>query len=113
MLAHSTLPHRRLGASGPEVPILGFGAEAIGRPGRRFEDAERTLNEVVDAGITLIDTASCYGDSEEYVGRALSGKASSLTIVTKCGWTREWKPAWSPKELAAAIEDSLRRLRTD
>lgn len=104
---------RTLGRTGFSVPILGFGAEAIGRKGRSFEDADRTLNAVVDAGITLIDTASAYGASEEFIGRALTSRRSEIVVVTKCGWTGDWEPAWSPAQIAATVDDSLRRLRVN
>lgn len=109
-------PHiaaRTLGRTGLTVSILGFGAEALGRQGRTFEDAQRTLNAVLDMGVTLIDTASAYGNSEEFIGRAISHRNGEFTLVTKCGWTSDWSPAWSPRELARTIDESLRRLRVD
>jgi len=107
------LPRNSLGRNGPEVSLLGFGAEAIGRKGRSFEDAQRTLNGVLEQGITLIDTASSYGSSEEFIGRALGPRhaAGEFTIVTKCGWDSDWQPRWKPAELAASIAQSLQRLR--
>ncbi len=107
------IPLRPLGRDGSMIPIIGFGAEALGRSGRRFEDAERTLHAVVDAGVTLIDTASCYGNSERFVGTALESRRDEITIVTKCGWGEDMSPQWSPAEIAATVDTSLRSLRTD
>lgn len=107
------IEQRTLGRTGLRVSALGFGAEAIGRRGRSFEDAERTLNGVLDLGITLVDTASAYGKSEEFIGRARSPRKGEFTVVTKCGYTGDWQPAWSPDQLAATIDLSRRRLRTD
>lgn len=113
MPTQTTLPTRTLGRTGLEVSILGFGAEAIGRNGRSFEDAERTLNAVLDAGVSLIDTASSYGNSEAFIGRAISRRKDEFTLVTKCGWTRDWAPAWSPGEIAATIDRSLEYLQAE
>lgn len=103
-----------LGRTGLEVSLLGFGAEALGRAGRVFADAERTLLAVLDAGVTLIDTASAYGESEAFIGGALAERhrRGAFTLVTKCGWVNpDYRDAWSPAEIAATIDESLRRLR--
>jgi len=113
MPAQITLPTRTLGRTGLDVSILGFGAEAIGRHGRSFDDAERTLNAVLDAGISLIDTASAYGNAEAFIGRAIAQRKHEFTLVTKCGWTRDWAPAWSPDEIAATIDQSLDHLKSE
>jgi aryl-alcohol dehydrogenase-like predicted oxidoreductase len=108
-----TVEQRVLGRTGLKVSALGFGAEAIGRRGRGFEDAERTLNAVLDMGITLIDTASAYGNSEEFIGRAISARKGEFTVITKCGWTGDWEAAWSSDQLAATIDLSRRKLQAD
>jgi aryl-alcohol dehydrogenase-like predicted oxidoreductase len=104
---------RPLGQTGINVSALGFGAEPIGRTGVSHEDAAVVLNTVLDAGINLIDTASAYGDSEDHIGRALAHRRAEYALVTKCGWTDDWRPARSAPELAASIDRSLRRLRID
>jgi aryl-alcohol dehydrogenase-like predicted oxidoreductase len=107
------LPRRELVRSGPRVPIVGFGAEALGRSGRQYADAERTLRAVVDAGVSLIDTASSYGNSERFVGQALEPVRDAVTIVTKCGWTSAFEPRWTPAEIIETVNASLESLRTD
>jgi aryl-alcohol dehydrogenase-like predicted oxidoreductase len=109
----ATLPAREFTRGGPRVPIVGFGAEALGRKGRLLADAERTLHAVVDAGVTLIDTASSYGNSERFVGAALASRRDEITIVTKCGWSEALEPRWTAAEIAATVEASLEALRTD
>ncbi|MHB1851562.1 MAG: aldo/keto reductase, partial [Acidimicrobiales bacterium] len=63
------LETRRLGRTGSDVTILGYGAmELRGQPrgpAIRDEDAGRILGAVLDAGINLIDTSIDYGRSEE------------------------------------------------
>src|SRR4051794_39814165 len=82
--------------------------------------AIRTIQEAVDRGITLIDTAPVYGfgRSEEIVGKALAegGRRHRVLIATKVGL--DWKDGQpfrnaSRKRINKEIDDSLRRLRTD
>ena len=110
----STLLTRTLGRTGLDVSILGYGAEALGRRGRAFEDAGRTLHAVLDMGISLIDTAAAYGNSEAFIGRAISQRKGEFTLITKCGWVNDdYRPAWSPPELAQTIDQSLERLNAE
>jgi aryl-alcohol dehydrogenase-like predicted oxidoreductase len=83
-------------------------------------EAIRTIQEAVDSGITLIDTAPVYGfgRSEEIVGKALAegGRRNHVLIATKVGL--DWKDGRpfrnaSKARIQKEIEDSLRRLRTD
>lgn len=86
------------------------------------DDAEavRTIQEAIDRGITLIDTAPVYGfgHSEEIVGAALAegGRRARVLIATKVGL--DWKDGQPFRNAARhriqeEIEQSLRRLRTD
>ena len=63
-----TMQTRRLGRTGADVTILGYGAmELRGQPhgpAISDDDAGRLLNEVLDSGINLIDTSIDYGRSE-------------------------------------------------
>lgn len=104
---------RTLGRTGISVSSLGFGAEPIGRDDLTPDDADVVLNGLLDAGITLLDTASAYGVSEEYIGRFIRHRRDEFTLVTKCGWTDDWQPARSPESMKASIDRSLRRLRVE
>ena len=81
----TNLPRATLGRTGMEVTRLGYGA------GHRkpMDDAQREaiLTAVLDAGINYIDTAGCYGNSEELIGRYISHRGSEFNIATKCGCT--------------------------
>jgi aryl-alcohol dehydrogenase-like predicted oxidoreductase len=102
---------------------IGLGTWAIGGwmwGGSNDSRAIRTIQEAVDQGITLIDTAPVYGfgHSEELVGRALEarGLRDRAIIATKCGL--EWRDGKvyrnsSPDRVREEAESSLRRLRTD
>jgi aryl-alcohol dehydrogenase-like predicted oxidoreductase len=85
----------------------------------------RLLDAFVDAGFNLIDTADIYsrwapghtgGESEAIIGRWLKGggKRDRVLIATKVGKDMgEGRSGLSPKWIRQAVEDSLRRLRTD
>jgi aryl-alcohol dehydrogenase-like predicted oxidoreductase len=116
---------RPLGRTGTDVTILGYGAmELRGQPhGPAIddEDAGRLLNAVLDGGIDLIDTAIDYGRSEELIGRYLGHRRDEYFLASKCGCllqapsgTRPPFPHdYSPGNVRAGVEQSLRRLGTD
>jgi len=125
-----TLPTRVLGRTGVEVTILGYGSmelrgpDAMGGPAISDADAGRLLNEVLDAGVNLIDTSIDYGRSEELIGRHLSSRRDELFLASKCGCPLTIEPGWAPPDVGAAhaytpdrlragVEQSLSRLDTD
>ena len=76
------------------------------------------LDRAIDAGITLVDTADVYGESEQVVGDALaaSGRRDEVLLATKVGLPHGDAPPehWHRREhIVASCERSLRRLRTD
>lgn len=113
---------RKLGQTDLEVSVIGFGAWAIG--GQQWgsvddRNSEAALLRALESGITFFDTADVYGfgHSEEVVGRALAARRDEFVLATKGGlrWDetgRVWRDS-SPAYLARAVEESLRRLRTD
>jgi len=82
------------------------------------ENATRVVAEAIDLGINFIDTADCYGESEEVVGNALAegGRRDKVVLATKAVWYMGEGPndyGASRHHLIKACEDSLRKLRTD
>ena len=116
---------RTLGRTGADVTILSYGAmELRGQPrGPEItdEDADRLLNAVLDGGINLIDTSPDYGRSEELIGTYLSGRRDEFFLASKCGCplnppadaTPPYAHDYTPGNVRADVEQSLRRLRTD
>lgn len=102
---------------------VGLGTWAIGGwmwGGSDDAQSIRTIQEAVDRGITLIDTAPVYGfgHSEEIVGRALAegGRRDKAVIASKVAL--DWKDGKPFRNASRArimkeIDDSLRRLKTD
>ena len=81
---------RRLGKSELKVPVIIFGAWAIGGwlwGGTDDDEAVAAIKKALDLGMTCIDTAPVYGfgHSEEIVGRAIKGRRNEALIATKCG----------------------------
>ena len=88
--ASSTLSKRRLGRTGLDVSVLGFGSAPIGDIYRRLDDVEAigAVEAAVYAGITLFDTAPLYGQglAEHRLGTALRRSAHvDVVVQTKVG----------------------------
>ncbi len=85
------MQYTRLGKRGPQVSTIGFGAWAIGGMNWGPTDDEvslRALNEAIDQGVTLIDTADVYGfgHSEELIARIIKERGkNNVIIATKAG----------------------------
>ena len=119
------IPTRELGRTGAEVTVLGYGAMELRGPprGPTIDDADagRLLNELLDAGINLIDTSVDYGRSEELIGRFVSGRRDEYFLASKCGCPLSLPPDATPPyahdysaaNVRADVEQSLRRLQTD
>lgn len=113
---------RPLGRSSLQVAPLAFGGNVFGWSADESRSFE-LLDAFVDHGFNLIDTADVYeawvpgnegGESETIIGNWLkrSGKRDRVVIATKVGkWARY--PGLSPTNIKEAVEDSLRRLKTD
>lgn len=84
------MQHRKLGRTSLELPIISFGAFAIGGwywGGTDDESAIAAIHAALDAGMNAIDTAPVYGfgHSERIVGQALRGRREQAIVMTKVG----------------------------
>src|SRR4051812_13195305 len=107
------------------VSRIGLGAMTMAgtyTSGGGLDDDEsvRAIHRALDLGVTHIDTAEIYGPfhSEELVGRAINGRRDEVVIATKFGLVSHFGGGpgvidSSPASIRAAVEGSLRRLRTD
>ncbi len=85
---------------------------------RRPEAAEaiRFLNNALDLGVTFIDTARVYGNSEELIGEALETRRAEYVLTTKLEPIRLEDlddDAALRAKVRGSVQESLRRLRTD
>ena len=104
------------GATGYRVSRLGFGMAEIGAYDLgETAEAGRILGSALDAGINFLDTAECYGNSEELLGRTVSHRRDDFVLATKVGHTGpdEVGPHWKAETARKTIDRSLARLRTD
>jgi aryl-alcohol dehydrogenase-like predicted oxidoreductase len=83
------MQYRKLGESGPEVSVIGFGCWETGGSYGAFDEEEvnRAVGQALDLGVTLFDTARGYGAgrSERLLGQALGSRRHEAIVVTKCG----------------------------
>src|SRR6266566_8089498 len=113
--------YKPLGNSVLVVSVVGLGCNNFG--GRLdLAGTRAVIDAAIDCGITLFDTADTYGGgrSEELMGEVLAGRRDRVVIATKFGHQGAdmgYGPAAGAKGgrayIRRAIEQSLRRLRTD
>jgi aryl-alcohol dehydrogenase-like predicted oxidoreductase len=109
---------RNLGQSGLRVSAIGLGCNNFG--GRINLDATRAvIHKAIDLGITLFDTSDTYGErggSETDMGQVLGDRRKDIVLATKFGNPMDdagVKHGGARRYIMTAVEDSLRRLRTD
>ncbi|MGO1502153.1 MAG: aldo/keto reductase [Marinobacter sp.] len=96
----------------PEIalPAIGQGTWYMGEGLAPKNQEVRALQQGLDRGLTLIDTAEMYGDgaAEEVVGEALRGRRDDAFVVSK---VYPWNAG--SKDTIKACENSLKRLGID
>ena len=112
------MDYRRLGRSGLWVSAVGIGCNNFGA--KCDEAATRAVvHACLDTGITLFDTADMYGNrggSETLLGRILGHHRKDIVLASKFGLPMGEGPYFNGAGrhyIMRAVEDSLRRLRTD
>jgi aryl-alcohol dehydrogenase-like predicted oxidoreductase len=107
--------------AGKNVNPLGFGAMNLSHGYSNFPseaDAGRLLNEVLDAGVDHIDTATFYGGhrSENLIGRFLKQRRGDYLLASKGGLALvdgRGHIDGRPETLRAQVDASLKRLQTE
>ncbi|MBV9203133.1 MAG: aldo/keto reductase, partial [Alphaproteobacteria bacterium] len=110
------MERRRLGRTGLDVSVLGFGCGAVGGLMVRGEpaDQERAVARAIELGINYFDTAAMYGngESERNLGRVIKSLKPDIRVGTKVRIA-----AGDRNRIAAAVteslEASLQRLQLD
>jgi hypothetical protein len=118
------MQYRKLGKTGLDVSILGFGcmrlpivngskAVDIFDPSKPIEEKEagEMIRYAIENGINYFDTAYPYhgGNSESFLGKALKEHRKNIFIATKL-------PAWmvqDERDLERFLNEQLKKLQTD
>lgn len=107
---------RRLGRTGLEVSVLGYGAGAVGGLFTKgaAADQERALARAIAAGVNYIDTAPLYGngESERNLGRVLKALRPDIVLGTKVRLGAEHRGDIAGA-VARSLDESLARLGRD
>ncbi len=110
---------RRIGDRTVSAVGLGCMNMSMGYGAADAFESERLLEQCLDVGYTMLDTAAMYGmgHNEELIGRILAGRRHEYFLASKCGIFRNADGRTAidgrPDVLRGTCEDSLRRLRTD
>jgi aryl-alcohol dehydrogenase-like predicted oxidoreductase len=118
------MKYRKLGRNGPEVSVIGLGCMSMGIAGtytssvRNDDDAVALIHRALELGVTLLDTADIYGDSERQVGKAIRGRRDEVVLATKFGFTANVGATdrgvdGSAAYVRKACESSLQKLGVD
>jgi L-glyceraldehyde 3-phosphate reductase len=118
---YATLPYRRCGRSGLDLPAMSLGLWQNFGGGHPFDVGRAIVRRAFDLGITHFDLANNYGpppgSAEETFARILhadlAGYRDELIISTKAGydmWPGPYGDGGSRKYMLASLDQSLRRL---
>jgi aryl-alcohol dehydrogenase-like predicted oxidoreductase len=116
-----SMQRRSLGKSDLQVSAIGLGCMSLSGVYGAAEDAasEDLIRHAIDEGINHLDSADMYGwgQNEDVVGRAISGRRDHVVLATKFGQTRrEGQPNGvngRPEYVVQACDASLKRLGID
>ena len=108
---------RNLGKSGLRVSLVGLGCNNFGQR-MDLESSQAVIHKALDCGITLFDTADVYGGrggSETVLGEVLGERRKDIVLASKFGMPMDdaEKKGASRRYIMAAVEASLKRLKTD
>ena len=123
------MKYNKLGTSDLNVSEIALGTMTFGQQNTQA-DASEQLDSAVEEGVNFIDTAEMYpvpgkaetqGRTEEYVGEWLQQQTrDKIILATKVagpsrgfGWIRNGPKSLDRANILAAIETSLKRLKTD
>ena len=98
------IPTLTFGRTGHESTRIIFGAAALSSVSQ--EESDRTIEQLLKAGVNHFDTAASYGESELRLGPWMARIRDDIFLATKTG-ERTFQPAYDQ------IRMSLERLQTD
>ena len=116
------MEYRKVGNSELKVSSIALGSWVFGGDDTwgTVDDYEsiKVIEEAVEKGISIIDTAPVYGDghAEEVIGKFLKNRPKDVLVATKCGLEKKGhsiRPNLSENFIKEEIENSLHRLKVD
>jgi aryl-alcohol dehydrogenase-like predicted oxidoreductase len=117
MTNNTAMQKRELGTQGLEVSGLGYGAMGTVFGYGPSDDTESiaAIRRAHEDGVTHFDTAEMYGwgEGEELLGNALRPIRDEVTIATKFGFEKTFRPNSRPEHIREVVNASLRRLGVD
>ena len=110
------MQYRKLGTSDLNVSVIGLGTNNFGNPNRIPDpaDSAKVINQCLDLGINLIDTADVYGggQSEVHIGEALKTRRDEAIIATKFNLGK-MENETVRQRIERKVDESLKLLQTD
>lgn len=108
---------KRLGKTDLEVGRLGIGLSEVGF-NLEMTDTEQVrgvIDQALDNGVNFLDTAACYGISEELLGIVAADRRDEYVLATKAGHylPRGEGDDWTYELIISSIERSLKLMKTD
>jgi aryl-alcohol dehydrogenase-like predicted oxidoreductase len=103
------------GKTGFEVTPLGFGAAPVAYLAADQDRAAKVINQLLDAGVNLIDTAASYPSSEVFLGQRFAHRRKEFVLVSKCGQKNPESNTspWAAETITATVDRALKQLQTD
>jgi len=103
------IPHRPLGKTGVQVPIIGYGTAPLGKikvmDAPMLNKSEKLLNHAIDQGITYLDTSPDYG-SQPKLGPVMKSRRDEVFLATKINKRQR-------EDVLKEIQQNLKELQTD
>ncbi len=99
------MKYNKLGRTGLEVSILGFGGIML--DGITQKEADKIVSEAVERGVNLFDVGPTYGNAQNKLGPALKPYRDKVVLTCKT------EPDQTKEEVRKDIEKSLKLLKTD
>src|SRR5688572_6159045 len=84
------MEYRKLGKTDMNVSVLGFGGSEIGYEHVSLSTVKKLLNEAIDVGLNVIDTAECYVTSEDRRDEAIGERRKDYYLFQECGHDGGW-----------------------
>lgn len=112
------MEYRKLGNTGLEVSVLGYGASPLGSVFRNVDESVgvRTVHTAIDLGINFLDVSPYYGLTlaESVLGKALKElPRDAYYLATKVGRYGDAEFDFSAERVIKSVDESLARLNVD